>query len=280
MVYSYSNPDLDAYFLMSTDYVNEHREFYHLSLNHIFWNKNDEEIILEVDARDYTIKKNQILTTTSYHKINYEKVRRPLTTFAFNKEFYCVQTNDEELSCNGIIFYGSQEVPLITLSEVEQNKFELLYQVFLDEFLTRDNVQGPMMELLLKRLIIKVTRLARNQFMPKELDDKQIDIIRKFNMLVDLHYKSKKQVSDYAAMLFKSPKTLSNLFARYNHTSPLSVIHQRIVLEAKRLLRYTDLSVKEIAYELGFEDVATLHKQFKKVTGKTPQQFKNHLQND
>ncbi|HHP7242040.1 MAG TPA: helix-turn-helix domain-containing protein [Cyclobacteriaceae bacterium] len=280
MVYSYSDPDLDAYFLMSTDYVNEHREFYHLSFNHIFWNKNDEEIILEVDARDYIIKKNQILTTTSYHKISYEKVRRPLTTFAFNKEFYCVQTNDEELSCNGIIFYGSQEVPLITLSEAEQNKFELLYQVFLDEFRTRDNVQGPMMELLLKRLIIKVTRLARNQFMPKKLDDKQIDIIRKFNMLVDLHYKSKKQVSDYAAMLFKSPKTLSNLFARYNHTSPLVSIHQRIVLEAKRLLRYTNLSVKEIAYELGYEDVATLHKQFKKVTGKTPQQFKNHLQND
>ncbi|MBV6645683.1 MAG: helix-turn-helix domain-containing protein, partial [Cyclobacteriaceae bacterium] len=149
---------------------------------------------------------------------------------------------------------------------------------FIDEFQTRDNIQGEMLQMLLKRLIIKITRLARAQMMTRELDHQQIDIVRKFNTLVDLNYRAKKQVADYAELLFKSPKTLSNLFAKYNQKSPLHIIHERITLEARRLLIYTDKTAKEIAYDLGFDEVASFHKMFKKITGETPQQFKTSHQ--
>jgi AraC-like DNA-binding protein len=75
-------------------------------------------------------------------------------------------------------------------------------------------------------------------------------------------------------MLNKSPKTLSNLFALYNHKSPLLVIQERIVLEAKRLLFYTEKSSKEIAYYLGFEDANNFSKFFKKHTTISPTDFK------
>jgi AraC-like DNA-binding protein len=52
-------------------------------------------------------------------------------------------------------------------------------------------------------------------------------------------------------MLNKSPKTLSNLFKKYNEKSPLQIIQDRTILEARRLLRYSDKSIKEIAYEIG-----------------------------
>ena len=182
--------------------------------------------------------------------------------------------HDYEVSCNGIIFFGTQDIPVITLPEEEQKKFDMLHHVFLDEFQTRDNIQGEMLQMLLKRLIIKCTRLTKEQRVVKELDNGQVDTIRQFNLLVDIHYKEKKQVSDYAEMLYKSPKTLANLFGTYNQKSPLRIIHERIILEAKRLLYFTDKSSKEISWDLGFEDVAHFSKLFKKVTGETPTDYK------
>ena len=116
--------------------------------------------------------------------------------------------------------------------------------------------------------------MAKKQLITKELHNSKIEIVRQFNVLVDIHYKTKKQVSDYAEMLNKSPKTLSNYFLLYNKKSPLQIIHERIVLEARRLLVYTDMTSKEIAYELGFEDVTIFNKMFKKIMAFTPSDFK------
>ncbi|MEO1713481.1 MAG: helix-turn-helix domain-containing protein, partial [Bacteroidota bacterium] len=104
----------------------------------------------------------------------------------------------------------------------------------------------------------------------------QIETIRKFNFLVDMHFREKRKVKDYAELLFKSPKTLSNLFAIYNQRSPQQIIQDRIVLEAKRLLKYTDRSNQEVAYDLGFEDPAYFSRFFRKNTGLSPSAFKNN----
>ena len=119
-----------------------------------------------------------------------------------------------------------------------------------------------MLQMLLKRLIIMATRLAKNQLIVQKLDNDQIEIIRKFNVLVDEHYKTKRKVSEYAELLFKSPKTLSNLFGIYNQKSPQQLIQDRIALEAKRMLRFTGLQNQEIAYELGFNDPAHFSRFF------------------
>lgn len=94
--------------------------------------------------------------------------------------------------------------------------------------------------------------------------EKSFDIIRRYYVLVDNHYKEKKQVQDYAEMLYRSPKTLSNLFAAYGLPSPLRIIHERIEAEAKRLLLYTNKSAKEIGEILGFEDLAAFSRFFRK----------------
>jgi AraC-like DNA-binding protein len=91
---------------------------------------------------------------------------------------------------------------------------------------------------------------------------------------VESHYKERHQVSFYADKLHKSPKTLANLFALYNNKSPLAVIQDRLIMEAKRLLIYTDKSAKEIAYDLGFEDTAYFSNFFKKHTARPPMDFR------
>jgi AraC family transcriptional regulator, 4-hydroxyphenylacetate 3-monooxygenase operon regulatory protein len=275
MVYTFKGSELGSLFGMSTYYQEELRNFEtSKGLISIIWNRTDESISFTKDNIPITLASNQITTSTFLQKLAFNAAKAPLTVFTFNREFYCIQDHDEEVSCNGIIFFGTQASPIITLNDSEISSFNSLYQVFLEEFTTRDNIQGEMLGMLLKRLIIKITRIAKEQVIPKELNDSQIDIIRKFNVLVDINYKEKKQVNEYAELLFKSPKTLSNLFAKYNQKSPIQVIHERIVLEGKRMLLYTDKNVKEIAYELGFNDATPFHKLFKKVTNNTPQEFK------
>ena len=131
-----------------------------------------------------------------------------------------------------------------------------------------------MLQMLLKRLIIICTRLAKQQLIVKTLDNDQIDIIRKFNVLVDTNFKSKRKVGDYADMLFKSPKTLSNLFAIYNQKSPQQIILERVALEAKRLISFSDKQNQEIAFELGFNDPAHFSRFFKKMTSYSPTEFR------
>src|ERR1700730_13776975 len=116
-----------------------------------------------------------------------------------------------------------------------------------------DNIQNEMLLVLLKRLIIYVTRLARSGYVPAtKHKDERFHIIRKFNLLVESNFKSEHSVSFYAQQLCRSPKTLSNLFAIFNQKPPSQIIQERIIVEAKRLLRYTDRAVKHITFELGF----------------------------
>ena len=230
--------------------------------------------MLEVDEMTISLLPNQLLTTTYLQHISFEKTNFPLTAFLFNREFYCISDHDSEVSCNGILFFGTQDLPIITIPKDQERKFNTLYEVFEDEFKTPDKIQGDMLQMLLKRLIIICTRLAKEQLIVKKLDNEQIDVVRKFNVLVDTHYKSKRKVSDYADLLFKSPKTLSNLFALYNQKSPQQIILERLALEAKRLIRFSNKQNQEIAYELGFNDPAHFSRFFKKMTNYSPTQYR------
>lgn len=240
----------------------------------ILWNRNSTPLELSIDNKNIVLEPDQLVTTTYLQRVSYENTNAPLTAFLFNREFYCIQDHDEEVSCNGILFFGTQDLPIVTIPENQKKKFNSLFEVFLDEFATPDKIQGDMLQMLLKRLIIICTRLAKEQHIVKKLDNEQIDIIRKFNVLVDTHYKTKRKVSDYAEMLFKSPKTLSNLFAIYNQQSPQQIILSRLALEAKRLLNFTDKQNQEIAYELNFNDPAHFSRFFKKMTQLSPTQYR------
>ncbi len=69
-----------------------------------------------------------------------------------------------------------------------------------------------MLRILLKRFIIQCTRIARHRMNITREKESGFEIVRQYYNLVDEHYRTKKQVQDYADMLHKSPKTLSNIF--------------------------------------------------------------------
>lgn len=277
----YTDPKLDAIFRLTDNLTFvATQQAIEDGLIDILWNRGNKEVTFYIDSVPLTLRPGQITTSTYLQKVRFSSEKESLTVFSFNREFYCIQDHDSEVSCNGIIFFGTQETPVITLDNEESLKMDLLYQVFLEEFATKDNIQGEMLRMLLKRLIIKCTRFAKQQLITNKLDNHQIDIVRQFNVLVDIHYRTKKHVHDYADLLNKSPKTLSNHFSLYNQKTPLQIIHERIVLEARRLLIYTDMTSKEVAFELGFDDVSAFNKMFKKIISCTPLDFKKSIKKE
>jgi len=275
MKYEYNNRKLGAIFGY-TDSIDKDKTSFSIDAGVIqfLWNRNQVPVQLQVDDLLIELTPNQLLTTTYFHKVVFLNHQLPLTALLFNRAFYCIVDHDEEVSCNGILFFGTQDIPIISIPVEQQRKFDLLMEVILDEFETHDNIQGDMLQMLLKRFIIICTRLAKEQLIIKQLKDTQVDTIREFNVLVDMHFRTKRKVKDYAELLHKSPKTLSNLFATYNHKSPQQIIQERIVLEAKRLLLYTNKQTQEIAYDLGFEDPAYFSRYFKKIATTSPSEFK------
>jgi len=276
MLYEFQDHKLASIIGLTNNYRLDKRKFsVSQNLVSILWNRDNEAVKIKVDNEVFLLEPNQIVTTTYLQNIDFDMGCLPLHAIVFNREFYCIMDHDEEVSCNGILFFGTQDLPIITLSEAEQRKFNVLMEVFVDEFETADKIQGEMLQMMLKRFIIKCVRLAKEQLITKSLNNDQVDIIRKFNVLVDIHFLSKRNVKDYADLLHKSSKTISNLFSIYNQKSPQQIIHDRVVLEAKRLLHFTDKSISEVGFELGYEDPAYFSRFFKKHTGNSPKEFKN-----
>ncbi|MFA0964013.1 helix-turn-helix domain-containing protein [Roseivirga sp. BDSF3-8] len=272
---TYEDSRSGAFFSLTRDYTSDFQWVSHKPyLLYIHWNRSPEPIPVNIGSVPLTLMPGQLISNTFLQEFTIAKSSALLTTFAFNREFYCIRDHDQETSCNGILFMGARTPPLITPGAEETRKLGLLLAVFEDEFGTRDNIQEEMLRMLLKRLIIKLTRLVRHQQMPHVKDMQTVDIIRKFNILVDQHFRVKHQVQDYAELLHRSPKTLSNLFAKYSLESPISIIHGRITLEAKRLLLHSSLNVKEIAYQLGFTSPGAFQHVFKKCTGHSPAAFR------
>ena len=196
----------------------------------------------------------------------------------FNQAFYCLELHDKELSCNGLFFGALSKLPiLITTPEESFNNIHLV-EIFKGEMNQQESTQGEMLKLLLKRLIIKCVRLGKQQlFIEENPLVEETDVIRKFQALVEKHFREKHKVTDYAELMFKSPKTLSNTFKKLQNQSPLQIIQERIVLEAKRQLYYTDKSVKEITFELGFSEPAQFSRLFKNITDVSPSEFQKNI---
>ena len=275
MLIQHFNPAVQSHFLLADE--QDFLQAVRLSNHHLkfIWNRNTFPAEMVVDGSTLTIMPNQVLCCTYLQNILYRtKDDARLLILSFNKAFYCIHTNDAEVSCNGLLFFGSDFTPVIQIDDFEQQSLNTLIKVLEEEFNTIDRNQEEMLRLLLKRFIIKCTRIARKQLIKGDLPEARIDIIRQFNVLVEEHFKSLKQVADYAVLMNRSPKTLTNVFSQHKSKSPLQVIHDRIVLEARRMLIFTDKTAKEIAWDLGFEDPSQFSRFFKKNTLLSIQDFK------
>lgn len=239
----------------------------------IAWNHGQKQTVT-IDGEVFDFMPNTIVPLMFDQSFCFERPA-DITAWQFNREFYCIVDHDTEVSCVGFLFAMGDQL-FINLDDHAQHKLKLLLNIFIEELNTTDNIQKDMLLMLLKRLIITITKLARSKYIPDpKLHDDRLDLFRKFNLLVEGNYRTEHGVNYYAQRLNKSPKTLSNIFALYNQKTPSQVIQARILIEAKRLLYYTKKTIKQITYELGFEDPAYFSNFFKRHAAMSPLEFRN-----
>jgi len=238
----------------------------------IIWFEEDDNKF-NVDSKDYVFNKDEIITLTGFHNVRIDKIGQA-KYLRFNRPFYCILDHDSEVGCKGILFYGSARLPIIRPNAQDIDRLQTVWKMANDEMESRDTLQQEMLQMMLKRLLILFTRIYKAQDGYESIQTTQVDIVREFNFLVEQHFREKHAVSDYAALLNKSPKTLSNLFGKLYEKTPLQLIQQRIMLEVRRLLRYTDSPISEIGYEVGFNDVQSFSRFFKKNEGVSPSEFR------
>ena len=238
------------------------------TLYKFIWVK-EGSVTLEVDHVEMTLDTNDIISLTPFHLLTIKEVRGSYLTFLFNSNFYCIFGHDNEVSCNGFLFHGSSDVMLLHITAEHAAELSNILTLFHAECYIKDNLQEETLRILLKYFIISCTRIARERYQITQEKEKSFDLVRKFYVLVDQHFKEKKQVQDYADLLHRSPKTLSHLFASYGLPTPMRVIRERIEAEAKRLLIHTNKSAKEIGDILGFEDNSSFSRFFRTMTGES-----------
>lgn len=234
----------------------------------IAWNRGKATRIW-IDEVPCRFEANTVLPIMLNQSFRFEDAS-DIIAWQFDRNFYCLQNHDAEVGCYGFLFFGPMPTMFVHLNMEDRKRMEQLYQQFRDEFAEMEDIKAGMLRSLLVNLVIQLTRVAKKQYLQSEPDQQTFDLIRQFHFMVELHYKKEHQVQYYAARLNKAPKTISNLFALHSTKTPLKVIHERIVTEAKRQLLYTDKSIKEIAADLGFSDLTHFSKFFKNQTGQSP----------
>lgn len=235
---------------------------------------------LEVDHIPMELRAGMLLPLTPLHTLDVTRAEGEYLILAFDSNFYCIFGHDGEVSCNGLLFNGSSEPLRLALSAQRQEVLGRIVDELCAEYEVNDGLREEMLRMQLKRFIIVCTRAAREHFGADGPQEQLFDIVRRFYVLVDEHFRTRRRVQDYAELLHRSPKTLSNLFAACGRPSPLSVIHDRVNAEARRLLLYTDKSAKEVAYLLGYEDTAAFSRFFAKMNGESITGFRRRTQRE
>jgi len=240
-------------------------------LSLLWFNSDNNKLI--IDTKEYVFNVNDIVCFTEFHEIQIVNVSL-LKLLRFNKPFYCILDHDSEVGCKGVLYYGAFNLPIIHVPTEDIEILETVWKVLYMELASIDSLQLEMLQMMLKRILILCTRIYKIQNNYQSLDAKNIDIVRDFNFLVEKNFKEMHSVVDYANLLNKAPKTLSNLFKKLGNKTPLQFIQSRLLLEAHRLLKYSDKPISEIGYEIGFNDIQSFSRFFKNQEGVSPNDYR------
>ncbi|MCT4613777.1 MAG: AraC family transcriptional regulator [Marinifilaceae bacterium] len=129
---------------------------------------------------------------------------------------------------------------------------------------------------LLKNFLIQIERNKRTRTNFPCNDS--LDMFLKFRKLLEEHLSYKTKVIDLCQLMNITPKQLNASLKLYNNKTAKEFVDDRVMLEIKRLLVYSNLSVKEIAYEMGFEDPTNFTKYFKAKVKQLPTEYRKQEQ--
>ena len=250
--------------------VTPHRtEFYHIFL---FENCNPTHV---VDFNPIKIQSKSLLFIDKdrVHQFD-QKKNYEGKVLIFTDNFFCTNNSDTKFLQSSILFNDLVDKPNIKIKE-QFNTFINICNLIDEELkLPNDSAKHNILKNHLHNFLLLADREKRKQGFFEIKKSTDLDYTLLFKDFLENNFTKIKAVNGYAEKINVSEKRLNQATSKVLDKSPKELIDDRILLEAKRLLVHGNKSIKEIGFELGFEEPTNFIKYFRKHIGKTPMEFR------
>ena len=167
---------------------------------------------------------------------------------------------------------GSARYP----AAAHRGRLDVLFDTLAHEYGHHEVGRELMLQSLISALLVWLARQAlADQQGEAQLSDRGRKHLRRFQALIEQHYRSHQSLDWYASQMGLSVAHLNSLCRRLAGQSGLQVIHQRLLLEAKRNLVYTSMTIAQVADSLGFSEAAYFSRFFRRGAGISPKDFRS-----
>ncbi|HEY0898089.1 MAG TPA: helix-turn-helix domain-containing protein [Sphingobacteriaceae bacterium] len=173
------------------------------------------------------------------------------------------------------VFDNVEVEPVLQISPEFLPRLKAILTPMMDHFRNPEVVSRSVLEAYLRIFLLEVYQLKKNRGLTHDpASDPKYFLFREFKHLLERSYRENHSVDFYAGQLNISAKTLSEVTVLFTEKAPSHLIRDRLLLESKRMLTNTRLTVKEICFALGFRDPAYFTRFFTKHEALSPVQFR------
>lgn len=199
---------------------------------------------------------------------------------AFPDSFYSETPKDILFIENASLFNSFGYIVKINLSQNNQFLFtQYLRLLEIELGNSSDNFQFSILHNHLSNMLILSERIKAQESTSKLSLTKDWQYVGQFNQLVSKNYRQQFTVSDYAELLKISERRLQKATKITLAKTPKQLMTEELIVQSKRLLIHETMTIKEISYELGFDEPSNFTKFFKKHTGAVPTIFRENEKN-
>ncbi len=244
----------------------------------LIWVQNGNGVV-KVDFSEYDFTENQLLAFAPYQPFmlsTNETIKG--VVIHFHPDFFCIIKHHNEVACNGVLFNNIYEPPYVQIDEVAKATFNMVLEQMKVEMQNPALAQYELLVSYLKIFLITASRLKKEQ-QPAALspvdENSTPFVLQNLKNYIEIHFKTKHSASDYADLLHITPKALAKITKNHFNKTLTNLIAEHIIIEAKRELYLTNKPVKEIAYELGYDDEYYFSRFFKNNAEVSPQMYRD-----
>lgn len=196
----------------------------------------------------------------------------------FTNAFFSKNENDHNFLHSSPLFSDLYDTMVLKITD-EMSDLKLLMKAMESEFKKEsDSAQHSILHNMLHVFLLQSERELKKQGFEELKQCPYLESLVAFKGLLETEFRNNKSVSKYASSLNISEKQLLKATTSIIDKTPKQIIDDRVILEAKRLLAHSAQAVKEIAYELGYEEPTNFIKYFRKHCNTTPAEFRENFQ--
>lgn len=225
--------------------------------------------IHQIDFVDYPIENNSLhfLSPDQIHHFKPEGLTNGFAlTFTADFLNQYITPHDQLISLD--LFFNCNEAAPFTVASEEAEALSVFLKVVENEMETGRDCHLEVIGACVKAFLFLAKR-SKSHLIPKHLiqQTRQNEIVFQFRKELEANFRNQHKVGEFADQLHLTSNYLNEVVKKQTGHSAKEMIQTRILLEAKRLAVYSTMSMKEIAWHLGFEDIAHFSKFFKRLNG-------------